>query len=117
MRGALSFKDQYFRTVHISTGEASPHVIFSRYDLMSDEFEPVLTLLDYRMFVSGDGALLFSGYRIPEDFEGLEDRPQVGESFEFVEAEFLPAGFAMVDDIWMRKCAGQFENSGASFKE
>jgi hypothetical protein len=117
MRGTLTFKDQSFRTVHISTGETSPHVTFSLYDLLSDSFEPVLILLDYRLFFPDDGALLFSGYRIPEDFDGLENRPQVGESFEFVEAEFLPAGFVMVDDIWARKCAGQFDEKGTSFKE
>jgi hypothetical protein len=117
MRGTLTFKDKSYRAVHLSTGDNSPHVSFSRYHLESDEYEPVLTLLDYRLFVPGNGELHFSGYRIPDDFDGMEDRPAVGVSLEFVEVSFLPAGFALVDDLWARKCAGQFDELGASFKE
>ena len=116
MRGTLTFKDKSYRTVHLSTGEDSPHVSFSLYNFESDEFKPVLTLLDYRLFVPGNGGLHFSGYRIPENFDGLEDRPEVGVFFEFVEADFFPCRRS-VDDLWARKCAGQSGKTDTYIKE
>jgi len=38
----------------------------------------------------------------------VHDSPQPGAVFEFVRVDFLPCG-ALVDDMWMRICAGQSE--------
>jgi hypothetical protein len=109
MRGTLSFNGHRYGIVHLSTDGGSS-LFFSRY-LPEDDFEPILILCDFRLFVPGDGWLIFSGYRREAPEIVVPSVPR----FEWIEAEFCPAGH--LHDLFCEKRGGRMGGNGDFIEE
>lgn len=94
MRGTLRFDGHEIPFVHLSAGVVDGELVFSNFQYEEDDYEEILVLKEYRLFVPGDGTLRFSGYAHADQ-----------DSYRLMEVEFFPAGYGnvLIHDLYSHK--------------